>query len=129
MLYISNMFNLNNNKEMKNYTELEIELLQDIVGLWHENDPDYTEYTIGLPHDKPMSNKLKGVLGSLIKKELVVQFEQDDTGDGVYYCVYPTIAGIVLYLKQYDSEYRNDYINRMSNIDDFQTKVRKVFLQ
>ena len=113
---------------MKNYTKLEIELLKEVVGLWHEDDPDYTEFSIGLPHDKPMSNQSKGVLSSLIKKQLVVEFEQDDEGNGVYNKVYPTVAGIVLYLKQYDDDFRIDYINRMSDINDEQTKVRKVFL-
>ena len=113
---------------MENYTELEIKLLKDIVGMWHEDDPDYTEYTIGTPYDPPMSNQLKGVLSSLVKKRLVDSIEQVDEGDGVYHCVYPRVAGIVVYLKQYDLEYRNNYINRMSDINDEQTKVRKVFL-
>ena len=113
---------------MENYTELEIKLLKDIVGMWHEDEPDYTEFTIGLPDDEPMSNESKGVLSSLVKKRLVDSCEQIDTGDGVYYCVYPTVKGIVIYLKQYDAKYKTDYINRMSDLDGFQTEVKKIFL-
>ena len=114
---------------MENYTKLEIELLKEVVGLWHENEPDYTEFSIGLPHDKPMSNQSKGVLSSLVKKQLVVEFEQDDEGNGVYTKVYPTVKGIVLYLQQYDSEFRIAYINRMSDLNGEQTEVRKIILK
>jgi hypothetical protein len=120
------------NKELTNsikLTELEIDLLTDIVTSWHENDPDYTEYSIGHPEDEPMSNKLKGVLSSLVKKELVVDWEQVDEGYGVYNKVYPRVKGIVAYLKQYDLQFRIDYINRMSDLNGEQTEVRNILVK
>jgi hypothetical protein len=116
-------------KNLKNLTKLEIDLLKDIVGSWHEDDPDYTEYSIGHPEDEPMSNKLKGVLSSLVKKELVVEWEQGDEGYGIYTRVYPRVKGIVAYLKQYDLEFRIDYINRMSDLNGEQTEVRNILVK
>ena len=100
-------------KKELTYTKNEIELLDDVVVSWHEDYPDYTDFSTGHTSSKPIAQKTKGVLSSLVKTRLVTKCEQEE-GCGIYYKFYPTSKGVALYLSQHDYKYQKEYIGRMN---------------